>query len=420
MSFSTENILAPYRVLDLTDEKGIYCGRMLGDMGADVIKIEKPGGDDARNIEPFYHNELHPEKSLFWFFNCMNKRSITLNIETAEGKEIFNKLVQKADFVIESFKPGYMASLGLGYEDLEEENPRIIMASITPFGQNGPDSNYKMSDLTTWAMSGEMYLCGDADRSPVQPTVPQAFLMASATAAVGALTAHFHREMTGEGQHVDVSAQEALTYALTEAPAYWELLKVDLMRSGSGRDFALPKGRVRFQYVYPCKDGYVFYLAPGANVMHSANKAWTRWIENEGGSVDHLKRFGWPEIDLMELTPEDLLEMNATLGNFMKKYTKAELYENAFKRDIPMISVNTPKDLLGNEQLQDRKFFIEIEHEDLDAFLTYPGPWAKLTGANWPEWRVAPHVGEHNDDIYKNEIGLSETQMAALTKTGVI
>src|SRR3990170_4141548 len=130
MAQKTEGMLRPYRVLDLTDEKGLLCGKILGDLGADVIKIERPGGDVARSVGPFYHDELHPEKSLYWFALNTSKRGITLNIETVDGQEIFKKLVKTADFVIESFQPGYLDKLSLGYSMLEKLNPGIILVSI--------------------------------------------------------------------------------------------------------------------------------------------------------------------------------------------------------------------------------------------------------------------------------------------------
>ena len=129
-----ESMLGPYRVLDLSDEKGLLCGKILGDLGADVLKVEKPSGDSARKLGPFYHDEPDPEKSLFWFALNTSKRGVTLDIDTADGREIFKKLVKKADFVIETFKPGYLESLGLGYKDLEKINPAVILVSITPFG----------------------------------------------------------------------------------------------------------------------------------------------------------------------------------------------------------------------------------------------------------------------------------------------
>jgi len=152
-------MLSPYRVLDLTDEKGLLCGKLLGDLGADVIKIERPGGDPARNLGPFYHGEADPEKSLFWFAFNTSKRGITLDIETTDGQEIFKRLVKGSDFVIESFPPGYMDQPGLGYSVLEKVNPRVIMVSITPFGPTGPYKDYKAPDIVAWAMGAQMYTC---------------------------------------------------------------------------------------------------------------------------------------------------------------------------------------------------------------------------------------------------------------------
>ena len=194
-----DKMLSPYRVLDLTDEKGMLCGKILGDLGADVIKIEKPGGDLARNIGPFYHDIPDPEKSLFWFGYNTNKRGITLNINTADGKEIFGNLVKMADFVIESFPPGFMDELALGYSSLREINPRIILTSITPFGQTGPRKDYKASDIVSLALGGFMSLTGDVDRAPLRISVEQACCHAGAQAAVASLIAHYDRELTGEG-----------------------------------------------------------------------------------------------------------------------------------------------------------------------------------------------------------------------------
>src|SRR3989338_8654583 len=184
----TGGMLSPYRVLDLTDEKGLLCGKLLGDLGADVIKVERPGGDPARKIGPFYHDEADPEKSLFWFAFNTSKRGITLDIESAAGQATFKKLVETADFVIESFPPGYLDKLGLGYSALEKVNPGVIMVSITPFGQTGPYKDYKAPDIVAWAMGGVMYPWGDADRPPVHISHhSQAYLHAAGQAVVGAL-----------------------------------------------------------------------------------------------------------------------------------------------------------------------------------------------------------------------------------------
>ena len=158
--------MSGWRALDLTDEKGFLCGKILADLGVDVIKVEKPGGEPARNIPPYYHDIKDPEKSLYWFsYNC-NKRSITLNLKTDEGKDLFKRLVKNTDFLIESFPPGYMAELRLNFGELEKLNPRLIMTSITPFGQDGPYAKLRASDIVVQAMGTVLSLFGDPDRAP--------------------------------------------------------------------------------------------------------------------------------------------------------------------------------------------------------------------------------------------------------------
>ena len=208
----TEAVLSPYKVLDLTDEKGLFCGKILADLGAEVIKVEKPGGNSARNKGPFYHDIADPEKSLFWFALNAGKKSITLDIESIDGKELFKRLVMTTDFVLESFPPGYMKELGLDYSTLSRINPGIIMTSISPFGQTGPYSGFKGADIICSAMGGQIYITGEPDDTPIQIGVPQAYLHAGADATIGSLFALWHRERTGEGQLVDFSVQESVTW----------------------------------------------------------------------------------------------------------------------------------------------------------------------------------------------------------------
>ena len=205
----TDLPLSPYRVLDLTDEQGHPCGKILGEIGADVIKVEPPEGDPARNIGPFYHDIPDKNKSLYFFAFNTNKRSITLNILTPDGQEIFKKLVKTADFVIESFTAGYLDKLGLGYKDLKEINPRIIPVSITPFGQTGPRKKWKGTDIINIAMGGLSHIMGSPDRPPVRVGIDQSYMIAGSQAAMGAMIAHYHRQATGKGQHVDTSIQDS-------------------------------------------------------------------------------------------------------------------------------------------------------------------------------------------------------------------
>src|SRR5215216_5033435 len=193
-------MLSPYRVLDLTTERGLLCGQILGDLGADVIKVEPLGGSPARRLGPFYQDQPHPDRSLYWWAYNRNKRSITLAIDTSEGQAILRRLVGKAHFFIESDNPGSLAKRGLGYADLAALNPALVYVSITPFGQDGPKANYAESDLIILAAGGPLILTGDEDRAPVRVSVPQAYLHASGQAAVAALIAHHERQRSGQGQ----------------------------------------------------------------------------------------------------------------------------------------------------------------------------------------------------------------------------
>jgi len=224
-------LLESFRILDLTDDKGFLCGRILGDLGADVIKVEPPEGDALRRIGPYYKEIPHPEKSLYWFAFNANKRGITLNLDFGDGQEIFKTLIKKADILIESFHPGYTETLGLSYEELSKLNPSLVMTSITPFGQSGPYRDLKASDLVSWCMGGMAYVSGDPDRSPVQISFPQAYLQAAAAGATGTLIALYYREITGEGQWVDVSIHEAVIHTLMNVLQFWDVSGIILKRA---------------------------------------------------------------------------------------------------------------------------------------------------------------------------------------------
>jgi len=400
----TKGMLSLYRALDMTDEKGLLCGKLLGDLGADVIKIERPGGDPARNIGPFYHDEVDPEKSLFWWAFNTSKRGITLDIETAEGQEVFKKLVKTADFVIESFCPGYMDRLGLDYKALEKINPGIIMVSITPFGQTGPYKDYKAPDIVAWAMGGQMYQFGDDDRAPIRISHhSQAHLHASADAAVGAMVALRHREMTGEGQHVDVSIQESVAQASYMATSAWETMKVNQRRGG-----LRPGSEVRMTHIWPCKDGYVIWIYWGGLQAKRWNLPLIAWMEEEGIVDNFLKGFDWDTFDWLTTTQGVVDRLVAPTVKFFMSHTKLELLNGAREHHVQLYPVSTTRDILESVQLDAREFWTKLRHPELAASIIYPGAFAHASGMPPKVLCRAPLIGEHNQQIYEMEPGLSK------------
>jgi len=412
-------MLSPYRVLDLTDEKGFLCGKILADLGADVIKVERPGGDHSRNIEPFYHNIPHPEKSLHWFAYNLNKRSITLNLETADGKKIFKRLVQTADFIVESFPVGYMESLGLDYSALRAVSPSIVMTSITPFGQQGPYKNYKASDITLVAMGGLLYITGYPDRPPVRISFPQSWLLAGSSAASATMAAHYYRQITGEGQHVDVSIQASITWTITNTIPLWELNRVNLTRQGSvlsGRFGTAATQRI----IWPCKDGFVAYVIFGGRLgISMGNHQLGEWIDQEGLADDFIRNFDWESYDLAVATPEMQSRIETYAERLFLRHTKLELYQEALKRNIKIFPVYSPRDLREDPQLKSRNFWEQVEHPELNEAITYPGTFFKLSEISTNIQRKPPLIGEHNQEVYK-ELGITEAELVELKQANVI
>ncbi len=417
MEEKMEGMLSPYRVLDLTDEKGLLCGKLLGDLGADVIKIERPGGDPARNIGPFYHDEVDPEKSLFWWAFNTSKRGITLDIETSDGQQAFKKLVRGADFVIESFPPGYLDKLGLGYPALEELNPGIILVSITPFGQTGPYKDYKGPDIVAWAMGGPMYVAGDADRPPLRISHhSQAHLHAGAEAAAAALMALQYRRLTGEGQQVDVSIQECLarTTTMYQVLSSWDMNKVNQQRGGGLQP-------IRITRWWPCKDGYIVCAGITGTTRRDGSRPLIDWVEEEGMANDVLRGLDWESLLVAAAAAEtaeerqsrmdrlrEAMELAAEpLGKFFMSHTKAELLEGAVKHRALVYPVSTAADILESVQLAARDFWVDLEHAELGTTVTYPGPFAKTSEAPPMISHRAPLIAEHNREILEQESGLS-------------
>jgi len=392
MQHATEGMLGPYRVLDLTDECGMLCGKILGDLGADVIKIEPPGGSPVRRIGPFHNDEVDTERSLPWLALNTGKRSACLDIETADGQAAFRRLIVTTDFVVESFSPGYMDRLGLGYADLREINPGVIMVSITPFGQTGPHSRFRGSDIVTWASSGHMYPCGNDDRPPVRISHPsQSSLHSGGEAATAAMVALHHRHLTGRGQHVDVSIHESL------ALDAWATIVWDMTKLVPHRGDPLPDKH--FTRIWPCRDGYVMWVWGGGVAGKRRNTPLVSWIDSEGMCDDFLREFDWETYDLRQATQETIDRIEEPTARFFLAHTKAELYDGAFRNRVMLYPLLTVDEILGDVQLAAREFWVELEHPELGRSITYPGAFAKTTQAPPGVLRRAPLVGEHNREI---------------------
>jgi crotonobetainyl-CoA:carnitine CoA-transferase CaiB-like acyl-CoA transferase len=413
-----QNAMDAYRVLDLTDDKGVFCAKILADLGADVLKIEKPGGDPGLRIGPFYKDDPDPEKSLHWFAYNLNKRGITLDIEKEEGRALFKKLVEKADFVIESFPPGTLDGLGLGYEALAAINPRVILTSITAFGQSGPYRDYKGPDIVAIAMGGLAYITGNAGESPVRVSFPQSYLLAAAEAAAATMIAHYHRETTGQGQWIDCSIQASVAGKLSNAVPTWELNRSVLKREGShmfGRG-----AKLKMRLLWPCKDGYVTFALMGGKLGAKSNQTVAKWISDAGMAPDFFREIDWPALDIAKQTQEEQDRIEAVVAAFFAKHTKAEIYRRANAEGVLLCPQSSCGDILENEQLQSRDFWVQVEHPELGTSLTYPGAFLKATRTPPTIRRRAPLIGEHNAEVYGGELGLSAEELRTMAAAGVI
>ncbi|RLC70787.1 MAG: hypothetical protein DRI26_06440 [Chloroflexi bacterium] len=317
-----------------------------------------------------------------------------------------------------------MDRLGLGYPVLSKINPRIIMTSITAFGQTGPYAHYKAPDIVGMAMGGMVYLCGDEDRPPVRISYPQAWNHASLQGCVGTMFAHYYREMTGEGQHVDVSMQTCVIWTLMNATVTWDLNRINIKRGGAIRTREVQRGDkivpYRQQEILPCKDGYVYLRVMGGAVGGEQCQILVQWMDEEGMASESMKQRDWMALDFFTITQEDVDSWEGPIKDFLMTHTREEIYQEALKRRLSIAPVGTPKMLLEDKQLAFRNFWVDVEHPELGTAITYPGWPVHQSETPWRLQRRAPLIGEHNDEIYEKELGFSKEQLSVLKACGVI
>lgn len=402
-------MLAGMRVLDLTTGGALLCGRLWGDLGADVIAVEPPEGNPARYRMPFWHDREGPETSLYWLAYSNNKRSVTLDLRRESGRELFRRLVRTADVVLESFPPGYLSDLGLGYTALVQDNPRLIMTSITPFGQTGPHRHYRATDLIMMSMGGSAFLIGEPGRAPLRIGFPQAELHAGAEAVVATLLALHDRNWTDAGQHVDVSAQACVAWTLMNAAHYAALGQSTRNRHGSYRE-SLPGKR---RMIYACKDGYVTAIFFGGPIGGQGCRSIVQWMDELGLAPSHMLETDWDtwdDVSLAELGHDAQAEIDRVenaLADFFARFTMRQLYEQALERRLLMAPVSHAQSIMEDPQLAVRDFFVPLYHATLDATLPLPGPFACFSASPIRIRRRAPRLGEHNSAILEQELGYS-------------
>ena len=340
----SELFLKGFRALDLTGLSGQLCGRILADLGMEVIKIEPPGGDPVRNRAPFITSESGAKLSTTFAHLNAGKASKVLDLEKESDRAAFRKLVETADVVLESFQPGELSAKGLDYKNLAQINPGIVMASITGFGQTGPKKNLACNDLVALAESGFLYISGDPSLPPVRPPETQAYYFASLFATAGVLAALYRRERSGQGDHVDASMQEALA-TQEHIIRLWANEQQIAKRAGSQH------GSVAPARIFPCKDGFVY--------LYVTRQHWKLFL-----SVwkDHPATFDAPDWlnNLYRRAHAD--ELNPAVEAFLGKFTRAEITEFLQTKGIPCVPVNTPMGFANDEQVQSRGFMAPVEH----------------------------------------------------------
>ena len=399
-------MLAPYRVLDLTDAKGQPCGKLLADLGADVIKVEPPEGDPARRRGPFVDDVPGPDRGLYWLTYNANKRSYAVDLETEAGRERFRRLVATVDIVIESFRPGWMGGVGLDYARLAAINPGLVLVSISAFGQEGPHRDYQAPDIVAWAMGGPMSICGEVDGPPAQISDNnQSFLAASCDAASGALLALLQRELTGRGQQVDVSIQEAVIRSAFQVTPSWDMMGCRLPRETRPAPSDL-------RWLWRCLDGWVMwmpYLGPRTSVRSAG---FFDWLRATGAGADLLS-LDWEAMNPSGLTREDLAPIEQSTARVFANHTKAELYEAAASFEFTLYPVATAAETLASPQLRARGFWEDLPHPALGRSLPLPGAFARATRTPPSLRSAAPRIGEHTAAVDAELDGASTSATAS-------
>ncbi|MBI4339942.1 MAG: CoA transferase [Chloroflexi bacterium] len=403
-----QQALSGMRVIDLTHYiAGPACTKRLADYGADVIKVERPGtGDGVRNIGPFYHDDPHPEKSGLFLYLNTNKRGITLNLKTRLGKDILLELVKKADVVVESFRPGVMERLGLAYEDLEKVNPRLVMTSISNFGQTGPYRDYGMTELMAFGMGGPMYHKGQPDREPVKYGGMPSIFHAGAVASMATVVVYYGMCRHGTGDYIDVSILDTQIGTLDGRVS--ALVQYQYTGHVGPRGAALGVGPAGAgSGMFPCADGYVHFYG-GTRLERQ-----TKMMGDPPELMD--PKFYDPETQADPLVRE---EYEAHFLSWLMRHTKREIFELGQKTTNVCAPRYTIDEVLEDPHIRLRDVFVQVEHP-MTGQVKYPGRPFVMEETPWAIRRAAPLLGQHNVEVY-SELGYSKKDLVVLRENHII
>lgn len=405
-----EKALSGIKVIEWADFiAGPYCGKLLSDMGAEVIKIEKPGvGDASRQRGPYPNHIAHPEKSgLFLYLNA-NKLGVTLNIETEAGKMILHDLLKKADILIEDHSPAAMVELGLEYTHIQKINPRIIVVSITPFGQTGPYKDYKGYAINASALGGQSVCVGELGREPLTPPLCLGHYQSGTAGAVAAMAAIFAREFNNKGQQIDISeAQVWATLHTGNQESTFIMHGMKRVRWGHRTPGVYP------YTILPCKDGYISMIA-------IQGYQWKKFLELIGdGEVPEWYSREPKYQDRRELSLKYADEMDALLEPWLMSHTKEEIYRLCLEKRVPFAPVRNTSEVVNDSHLKAREYFVEIDHPAAGK-LKYPGAPGKFSETPWRIDSPAPLLGQHNEEVYCKQLGYHKKKLEELRTGGVI
>lgn len=401
-----DGILSEVKVLELAHApSGAFCAKLLADQGADTIKVEPPGwGDQARHEPPFVGGEPHPDRSTAFLALNTNKRGITLDVEQAAGRSLFLQLASDADVIIESYQPGHLTRLGLGHEVLRAKNPGAILLSISYFGQHGPYADYKGDDLIAQAMGGYLYaVTGSADKPPMGTALQQMELTAGRNGVIAVMAALLHREQTGEAGHIDVSVMEAAVATPSG------LIHPYSYTGRSPRRGSMDRNVMDGMHL-PTRDGEVTLTTAG-----TGGKPMQVWAEFLGEPRLLDAKFA-----TRQSRQENWEELKDLVAPKLAQWNNLDLMRETMAKGLVIGLVQSPEQVVNSPHLGERGFFVELDHPEVGT-LKYPGPGFFFDGANLMQsTRAAPRLGEHNVEIFRDRLGLSNEELGRLRAARVV